>query len=361
MGRAIDYNVARELLEAEFANAEQDFLTNARPNVPSLIVAATDSIFASGTQAFREALIGCAVARLAGPEIDIRLPYMNQGEDAFNGRTLDERVVNPFLQDRNIPCSKGPYLSAFRRNIRFEPETARGLRDKDAYSAFLEFVSALEAASPERTQEYLRYLLRRFVQLRNASDVPLARIQRLSLEQYGVLINNLLQIPSGGLLPVLLAVAMFQTIRQCFDLDWEINWQGINVADRASGVGGDITIRRDGSVILAVEITERPIDRSRVVSTFNTKIVPHGIEDYLFFFSAATPTDEARAVARRYFAQGHDISFLPMKDWLIHSLGTIGPGCRGMFTSTFLELLGGREVPANLKLAWNDAVRKLVA
>jgi len=48
-------------------------------------------------------LIGCALARLHDDEIDITKPYMNQGDDAFNGRTLDERVVNPFLQENEIP------------------------------------------------------------------------------------------------------------------------------------------------------------------------------------------------------------------------------------------------------------------
>lgn len=361
MGRAVDYDDAGGLLEEEFANAERDFLADAPPGVPPHVAAAADRLFASRTQAFREALVGCALARITDPQINIRLPYVNQGDDAFNARTLDERVVNPFLQDRNVPCSKGPYLSAFRRNIRFEPETARGLRDRVAYAAFLEFVSALEAAAAEEARAHLRYLLRRFVQLRGESDIPLARIQRLSLEQYGVLADALLRTPSGGLLPVLLAVATFQTVRECFGLEWEIDWQGINVADRASGVGGDITVRRGGRVVLAVEVTERPIDRARVVSTFNTKIAPHGIGDYLFFFSSAAPADEAYAVARQYFAQGHDISFLPVRDWLLHTLGTVGPRCRGTFTSAFLELLGRRETPANLKLAWNEAVRDLLS
>ena len=59
--------------------------------------------------------------------------------------------------------------------------------------------------------------------------------------------------PSGGRFPVLLTVAMFQTIREAFGLDWEIDWQGIDVADRASEVGGDITIRSGGAATLAVE------------------------------------------------------------------------------------------------------------
>ena len=187
-------------------------------------------------------------------------------------------------------------------------------------------------------------MLTEFVRLREAANIQLAQIARLSLEQYRILIAGMLAVPSGGLIPVLLAVAMFQTIKECFKLGWVIEWQGINVADQASGAGGDITIKDDGETVLVVEVTERSIDRSRVVATFNTKIALHGISDYLFFFGNAGPGDEAKEAARQYFAQGHDISFLSVEEWLVHSLGTVGPKCRRMFTEKFLNLLGLREV-----------------
>ncbi len=59
-------------------------------------------------------------------------------------------------------------------------------------------------------------------------------------------------------MPVLLAVAMFDSIQRWFNLDWEIAWQEVNVADRVARVGGDITIRRSGAAVLVVEVTERP-------------------------------------------------------------------------------------------------------
>jgi len=360
MGRSIDYEIARTILREEFEAAEREARENAAVAVPAVIRESTERLFSSGTQAFREALVGCCLARIVNQEIDIRLPYMNQGDNAFNGRTLDERVVNPFLQDRKIPCSKSPYLSALRRNVSFREETARGLRDKDAFRALLTFIGKIEGADEATARLYLRHLLREFVRLREAADIQLAHIARLSLEQYRLLIAGMLSVPSGGLIPVLLSVAMFETIKECFNLDWEIQSQGINVADQASGAGGDITITEDGEAVLIVEVTERPIDRSRVVATFNTKIAPQGINDYLFFFGNVKPGEEAKEAARQYFAQGHDISFLSVEEWLVHSLGTVGPKCRRIFTEKFLVLLGAREVPAGLKMVWNDQTRILL-
>src|SRR5712692_8947844 len=100
-------------------------------------------------------------------------------------------------------------------------------------------------------------MLFKFALLREAAVVPLSRLQRISLDQYGSFISGLLGIPSGGRLPVLLVVAAFSTIKEFLSLDWDIVFQGINVADAAAGAGGDITITSGGRLLLAAEVTER--------------------------------------------------------------------------------------------------------
>lgn len=91
---------------------------------------------------------------------------------------------------------------------------------------------------------------------------------------------------------------MLRTIKECYALKWEIEFQGINVADKAAGVGGDVTVREGTKVLMAIEVTERPIDKARVISTFNTKIVEAGIEDYWFVYAHAQPGAAAPAVPR---------------------------------------------------------------
>lgn len=360
MGRPIDYTVAQQVLDQEFANAEQDHAAGIPVAVPNEFALAVDLLFQSRTQAFREALVGCAIARIVDDLIDITSPYMKHGDTAFNGRTLDERVVNPFLRDRAIPCSVAPYLSALRRSIRFVPETAIGLRDQRAWDAMLKAVAFLQQANQQTARDYLRFVLYFFLDLRAAAQINLARINRLSLEQHENLIDCLLALPSGGLMPVLLSVAMFQTLNASFALNWNIEWQGINVADRIAGAGGDITISANEQTILAVEVTERTIDRARVVSTFTTKILPNAIDDYLFLFTIALPTAEARTVAQQYFAQGHEIGFLSVKTWIVNCLGIIGHQNRSLFVDNFLALLAGPDVPAALKVGWNDCLSRVL-
>ena len=164
----INYESARHLLADVFAEAEADFRRHTPPVVPHNIRTAAETLFSSRTRSYREALLGCAIARNLNPAINLRHPYMNHGDDAFNGRTLDEQVVNPFLQDRLVPASRGPYLAMFRRSVKFIPETRNGLRDQAGYDAFLTVVDALETArESSEKRRLLRHLLYHFVALRD--------------------------------------------------------------------------------------------------------------------------------------------------------------------------------------------------
>jgi hypothetical protein len=273
---------------------------------------------------------------------------------------LDERVVNPFFHDKRIPSSRGPYLSTFRRSVRFVEATRSGLRDRKGYDALLELISYLERADDALLRQFIHYLLYLFAKLREASTVPLSRLHRISLEQYRTLFSNLLGTPSGGRLPVILVVATFRAIKEFFGLDWQIEFQGINVADAAAGTGADVTVSTGGRIVLAAEITERPVGRARVVSTFNTKIALHGIEDYLFFIGEQQLDEDVLAQTRQYFAQGHEVNFVQVKEWILMSLATIGRRGREVFNRALLEMLDDPELPRLVKVAWNAQVGRLV-
>ena len=92
----LDYDNAGKLLADLFAQAEQAFQSGQVPKAPNPIAISLDALFSSATQSYREVLLGCGLARILDSSINLRHPYVNQGDDAFNGRTLDEKVVNPF-------------------------------------------------------------------------------------------------------------------------------------------------------------------------------------------------------------------------------------------------------------------------
>jgi len=358
----IDYEAARALLDETFRDVEADILRNQTPKAPAGTSEAFQAVFESATQAFREALVGCVVARSQDRCINIRFPYINLGPTAFNGRSLDEEVVNPFLQRNRIPSSKGPYLSKFRRSVGFDESTNRGTRDVGAYGSFLNLLAFLEGTDDAgEIQGFLRYLLYLFARLREASAIAISRLPRISLEQYDAFIDGLMDVRSGGRIPVLLVVATLHAIREYFGLDWEIEYQGINVADAAAGAGGDITLRRGGQVVFSAEVTERVVDRNRVASTFNTKIAPNEIQDYLFFIRERGVAPEAKVQARQYFAQGYEVNFLEIRQWILMTLATIGPRGRDAFNRNMITLIDAPDMPRSVKVGWNETIERLVA
>ena len=78
-------------------------------------------------------------------------------------------VVNPFLHEREVPSSKGPYLSVFRRNVSLHKDTEKGVRDKAGYTAMLEFITILENSDLSSARELLASLLYGLIELRDVS------------------------------------------------------------------------------------------------------------------------------------------------------------------------------------------------
>jgi hypothetical protein len=362
MAIPLDYDHARAILEQTFAAVEAE-LVQGRPiaAIPDAVAAACAVIFQSETQSFREVLLGCVVAKILDRRVNVRQPYARQGLRAFGARGLDERVINPFLQEHQIPASRGAYLAVFRRSVQFVPATRGGLRDQKGYDAFLVVLEYLERmADDARLDALLRFVLRRFAELREAAQVTIQRLQRLSLLQYDALIGGLLATASGGRFPVLLVQAMVLAMKDAFGLDWEIVSQGINVADRPAGVGGDITIARNGTPLLVIEVTEQPVDRARLVATFRTKIAPAALADYLFVQRAAEIPAGVLQQAQQYFAQGHEVNFVEVRRWVLDVLATVGREGRNAFLRRLQDLIDSPEIPRVLKAAWNDLIGRIV-
>ena len=355
----VDYESSRALLDERFAAASEAAIQGTRSATAGELADAFQQLFASGTQSFREALLGCALAWWCDPEIDIMLPYVNMGDAAFNGRTLDERVVNPFLHDNRIPSSRGPYLAVFRRSVAFNaPSTRIGIRDKASFDVFLLLIEHIRALNKDEVVEFIDRLLFHFYDLREASQIQIARLGRISLEQIATLMNRLIAIPSGGRFPMYLVEAALKGIRERFNLGWEIEVQGINVADAAGGAGGDVTVRENGAIAFAAEVTEREVSAERVVATFQTKIALNAIADYLFLITDGV-AEQARTQARAYFMQGHEVNFIQITDWIHQTLVTVGAAGRAAFFAALMERLEDEETPTALKTAWNAEVDRL--
>lgn len=354
-----DYEIASVLLNNSFREVNAQLSPLAK-KVLETYGDAFSTVFDSKTQSYREVLLGCALIHIINPGINIRLPYVKQGPNSFNGRTLDEQVINPFLMSRQIPCSKGPYLATFRRNVKLDASTRSGLRDQSGYDAMLIILDAIESSRGDDSKAILCCLLQKFIELREKSIIQLVSVARLSVEQYRYFLDTLLHNQSGGLIPMLVTEAIFETLSEQYGCGWKIERQGINSADGATGAAGDITIKKGEIIVKAIEVTERPIGETRVVTTFNTKIAVSEVKDYLFVYTATSPNANAYSAAKTYFAQGYDINFVKLSNFAISVFVAGDATTRTVFMDRMLTLLRNGDIPASVKTAWNDALQATI-
>jgi len=111
--------------------------------------------------------------------------------------------------------------------------------------------------------------------------------------------------------------------------------------------------------VLSAEVTERKVDKSRVIATFNTKIAPAGIEDYLFFLKEPPESEELKQQAKQYFSQGHEVNFVEIKNWILMTLATLGHAGRSRFGEAMVERLQAPDMPKSVKVGWNEQLAKI--
>ncbi|HEY4877184.1 MAG TPA: hypothetical protein VIH86_16510 [Puia sp.] len=176
----IDYANARKILDDIYMPVN-DATYVPSTTISQAVIDHINTLFKSDTQSFREVLLGCALVRQMDKTANLRKPYINLGAGAYNGRTLDEKVINKFLHHQEVPSSKGPYLATFRRSVEFDDSIAKGMRDKNSFASFMACIQYLESLNNDsEITDFISALLVKFIELRSSSKVTVARIRRFA-------------------------------------------------------------------------------------------------------------------------------------------------------------------------------------
>lgn|SRR5579864_800404 len=85
----LDHETAQATLDEALKGVEKALHSGAQFTLEDQLQPHLQALFTSNTQAYREVLLGCLLARLQDKSIDIRLPYVNQGAAAYNARDLE--------------------------------------------------------------------------------------------------------------------------------------------------------------------------------------------------------------------------------------------------------------------------------
>lgn len=203
------------------------------------------------------------VTQLLGKVADHRrsLLYLQKGEaqdGSWDARSFSTAVVVPWVADNHdvLGTSAEPYASKPLRRVRLTSEMP-DVRAKAEWRNLVAFLDPLDRESPEEIKRAFKRCLRSLARRLSRQSFKYRIPKRIGLHDLDALLEQFLGQPSAGLRPLAVAAALFNVLGHGFSLFEEVRSQGLNEADTASGMPGDIVCYDgEGNVALVVEVKE---------------------------------------------------------------------------------------------------------
>ena len=242
-------------------------------------------------------LMASLLAKIHRPEVDIRKPYTEIGDnDTYSGRTYDESYVSTFINQHDLPCNPTTaFLTpAFRnRNIVLTPDVNLVGRPPKLYQTVLQLLDHvyMGRVSPD---DLLAETVRHLLIVRNEGQQQITSLRAdlktseesvpLSSEAIVSLIQQHLASPRSSRLPVLVVAAAYQCASDHLS-ERVLPLESHTSADEQTGALGDvqITLIGDDAVATAYEMKTRRVtqeDINRALQKLSTSGLR--IDNYIF-------------------------------------------------------------------------------
>ncbi len=203
------------------------------------------------------------VTQLLGKVADHRrsLLCLQKGEaqdGSWDARSFSTAVVVPWVADNHdvLGTSAEPYASKPLRRVRLTSEMP-DVRAKTEWRNLVAFLDPLDREPPEEIRRVFKRCLHSLARRLSRQSFRYRIPKRIGLHDLDALLERFLGEPSAGLRPLAVAAALFNVLGDGFSLFEEVRSQGLNEADTASGMPGDIVCYDgEGSVALVVEVKE---------------------------------------------------------------------------------------------------------
>lgn len=255
-------------------------------------------------------LLSCLLAKIHIPEVDIRKPYTEIGDEAsFSGRTYDERYLSTFIIENDLPCNATTaFLTPAFRNIDFvlTPDVSLVGRPREVYQATLQLLTDVHEGNVT-AENLLAEIIRMLIVIRNEKSQRMqsliAALQMskgdlpLSAEAIITLIEQHLATKGSSRLPVLVVAALYQCASNHLG-ERVLPLEAHNAADRQTHALGDvqITLVDDDNVITAYEMKLRRVTVNDIDQALaKIRQAAHRLDNYIFI-----TTDEISDEVKNY-------------------------------------------------------------
>lgn len=275
----------------ELFNSDTEFPNKLDKSVADYIVE-LDKKSETASAAMTNIITGLAI-KVANPELDVRFhqtqiqPHSHVGESWFNHRGISEKIIYPWLSQKNFVGAKSGWQT--RTLERPKPYT-RDYDENIAHikKAFIEIYESTEELSAEDVREELLYLIYLQILRRESKSIQLAtpNIDQIDtiLCQLETYINYKFKGKGGSRLPVLAICSIVRILTKELQ-----RYQGVVVkdlelhsaADSQTGAAGDIELENSSGIVFeAYEIKHQITFTKAMIDDIAKKISPFQLDRY---------------------------------------------------------------------------------
>ncbi len=274
----------------------------------------------------------------------------------WDPRGFCTRVVVPWVRRHEsvLGTSGDPYVSKPLRRPRLD-QGMESLKSRQEWDALVSFLTTLQDASdPVMVKDAVLRCLKSIARRLSKQQVDYPVPMRIGLDHLCDLLDRYLAVSSGGLRPMVVTTALMKTIGRAYSLFSRVESQGVNEADAASGVPGDVMCYGEAdSLALAVEVKGDELTLIELESTI-TKARSSRVTNILFatpgFASADREAIEAKITEE--FAQGSNIYQTSIHSLTRSAFMLLGEEWRVTFLQAVCSELDARSTQPSDRLAF---------
>ena len=245
-----------------------------------------DRLVNSSVVSIRYAVVTQILGKIADPSRSLLYLQSGSGEPgAWNARSFCDDVIVPWVAENHdvIGASAEPYASKPLRRTGLS-QGMSDVRSSNEWDCLVMLFESLECASPDELRKAYRRCLAAVARRLSRQSFKYPIPMRISAARTQDTLEKFLSDQSGGLRPMVVAVALMQILGKGFGLFRRVESQGVNEADAVSGLPGDVMCyAADDNLIMAVEVKDRNLTLADVrASTRKAQRADQGFSSFLF-------------------------------------------------------------------------------
>lgn len=278
-------------------------------------------------------LMTALLAKTDNKRIDTRQPYPKLGDKSFQGRTIDETYIQPFIHIHALPCNgTTAFLTPAFRTLEtaLTKSSFDKCRPKSVYHDLMDVLDYVET-HPKESKNILVQLVKNLIEIKKESGETIAKMvsnlssakkRELSSEEITNLLNQHLHCKGSSRLPVLMFAAAYQSVQNLLHEESR-TLLAHNAADKQTGAIGDleITLSNENKTVTCYEMKKKQVSTDDIYVCVEKILKLDCKPDNYIIITTEAITKEVKDLAYSFYEKlGVEIAVLDCIGFINHFL-----------------------------------------